>query len=212
MTESTGCITTHPLWGHSFQYARTGGTLVANTLVKIVGENGERLGIGQKGEILAKGPQIVMGYYSNPKATREAFDEEGFLRTGDEGSIDNEGFITIHDRIKEMIKVKGIQVAPVELEDLLLGHLNVEDAAVVGVRDEYSGERPFGFVVLKDGVRKEGMEEELMGWVKERKVRTKWLSGVRVVEEIPKSASGKILRRVLRGGLEKEAKGNKPRL
>ena len=151
MTESTGCITTHPLWAHSFKNARKGGTLVANTFVKVVDEKGKLLGVNEKGEILAKGPQMVMGYWNNEKATRDAFDEEGFLRTGDEGSIDEEGFITIHDRIKEMIKVKGIQVAPVELEELLSGFDGVEDCAVVGVRDDYSGERPFGFVVLKDG-------------------------------------------------------------
>lgn len=181
-----------------------GGTLVANTIVKIVDAHGNLAGVGQKGEILAKGPQIVMGYYGNEKAIAEAYDDEGFLRTGDEGSIDEEGFITIHDRIKEMIKVKGIQVAPVELEDLLLEHDTVDDAAVVGVRDEYSGERPFGFVVLKDGVRRAGIEEELMAWVRERKVRTKWLAGVKVVEAVPKSVSGKILRRVLRDGLVSE--------
>jgi 4-coumarate--CoA ligase len=204
MTESTGCITTHPLWAHSFKNARKGGTLVANTFVKVVDEKGRLLGVNERGEILAKGPQMVMGYWNNEKATRDAFDEEGFLRTGDEGSIDEEGFITIHDRIKEMIKVKGIQVAPVELEELLSGFEGVEDCAVVGVRDDYSGERPFGFVVLKDGIRREGIEEEIMAFVRERKVRTKWLSGVRVVEAVPKSASGKILRRVLRDGLERE--------
>jgi len=185
MTESTGCITTHPLWAHSFKNARKGGTLVANTFVKVVDEKGKLLGINEKGEILAKGPQMVMGYWNNEKATRDAFDEEGFLRTGDEGSIDEEGFITIHDRIKEMIKVKGIQVAPVELEELLSGFDGVEDCAVVGVRDDYSGERPFGFVVLKDGMRREGIEEEIMAFVRKRKVRTKWLCGVKVLEAIP---------------------------
>lgn len=206
MTESTGCITTHPLWGHSFKYARTGGTLVANTTVKVVDEKGNMVGVGKKGEILAKGPQIMIGYFNNEKATQKAFDEEGFLRTGDEGSVDSEGFITIHDRIKEMIKVKGIQVAPVELEDLLLSHESVEDCAVVGVRDEYSGERPFAFIVLKEGKEPQGVEEEMMGFVRERKVRTKWLSGVRIVNAIPKSPSGKILRRVLRIRLKREGK------
>jgi acyl-coenzyme A synthetase/AMP-(fatty) acid ligase len=80
----------------------------------------------------------------------------------------------------------------------------VEDCAVVGVRNEYSGERPFAFVVLKGGMPREGVEEDIMGFVRERKVRTKWLSGVRIVEEIPKSPSGKILRRVLRDGLARE--------
>jgi 4-coumarate--CoA ligase len=110
-----------------------------------------------------------------------------------------------------MIKVKGIQVAPVELEELLSGFEGVEDCAVVGVRDDYSGERPFGFVVLKDGMKRDGIAEEIMALVRERKVRTKWLSGVRVLEAIPKSASGKILRRVLRDGLERECQQMKGR-
>jgi 4-coumarate--CoA ligase len=141
----------------------------------------------------------VTGYLNNPKATAEAFDDEGYLRTGDEGSINSEGLIMIHDRIKEMIKVKGIQVAPAELEDLLLGHPNVEDCAVIGIPDDYSGERPFGFVVLKPGLKSSReVEQSILDYVKEKKVRTKWLSGVRFIDQIPKSASGKILRRVLR--------------
>lgn len=147
---------------------------------------------------------MVLGYFNNPAATAAAFDSEGFLRTGDEGSIDSEGMIMIHDRIKEMIKVKGIQVAPAELEDLLLGHEKVEDAAVIGIPDDYSGERPLGFVVLKPGVDRKGIEEELMEYVRKTKVRTKWLVGVRILEQVPKSPSGKILRRVLRDGYRDE--------
>lgn len=139
----------------------------------------------------------MTGYFNNPKATQEAFDEEGFLKTGDEGSVDAQGFLTIHDRIKEMIKVKGLQVAPAELEDLLLGHAKVQDCAVIAVEDDCSGERPFGFIVLKDGVERYGVESEVMSYVTEKKVRHKWLVGIQVVESIPKSASGKILRRVL---------------
>jgi acyl-coenzyme A synthetase/AMP-(fatty) acid ligase len=151
-----------------------------------------------------------MGYFNNAKATAEAFDVDGFLKTGDEGSIDAEGFITIHDRIKEMIKVKGIQVAPAELEDLLLGHEKVEDCAVIGVKDDDSGERLFAFIVLKEGVSRDGLGE-VMGHVRERKVRTKWVVGVRIAEGIPKSASGKILRRVLRDGFKREGDGLKAR-
>ncbi len=140
-----------------------------------------------------------MGYLNNPKATFETFDSDGWLHTGDQGFIDDEGFLTITDRIKEMIKVKGIGVAPAELEDLLLGHFKVEDVAVLGVQDEYSGEKPKAFVVLKKGVTggKE-VEKELIGYVRERKARHKWVTEVGFVEAIPKSASGKILRRVLR--------------
>lgn len=109
-----------------------------------------------------------------------------------------------------MIKVKGIQVAPAELEDLLLGHPKVEDAAVIGISDDYSGERPLGFVVLKSSVSKSTkVVEELIEFVKEKKSRPKWLAGVKIVDEIPKSASGKILRRLLRDRVrsEKEAVG-----
>lgn len=157
-------------------------------------------------KIRAKGPQIFSGYFNNPVATAEAFDEEGFLRTGDEGSISADGLVTIHDRIKEMIKVKGVQVAPAELEDLLLGHAKVSDAAVIGVPDDYAGERPFAFAVLKPGVANDRgqVAGELVQFVKETKSRTKWLAGVRIVEQIPKNPSGKILRRVLRADYKRD--------
>ncbi|KAI9854276.1 MAG: hypothetical protein M1830_006546, partial [Pleopsidium flavum] len=152
------------------------------------------------GEILARGPQCVMGYLNNPKATAETFDSEGWLHTGDQGVIDDEGCLTITDRIKEMIKVKGIGVAPAELEDLLLGHPRVEDVAVLGLKDEYSGEKPKAYVVPNGGKGKgdAALGKELIKYVSERKVRHKWITEVEFVVEIPKSASGKILRRMLR--------------
>jgi len=102
-----------------------------------------------------------------------------------------------------MIKVKGTQVAPAELEDLLLGHPKVEDCAVIGIPDDYAGEVPLAFIVLKpEIVDTGGLENEVMEYVKSRKTRAKWLSGVRFVHMIPKSASGKILRRVLKDELK----------
>lgn len=209
MTESCSCIAAHPPDKMGYEYAVRVGTIVANTEVKIVDpDTGRELGYDEPGEIVARGPQVVMGYLDNAEATAETFDEDGWLRTGDVGRIDREGFITITDRIKEMIKVKGIGVAPAELEDLLLGHPDVEDAAVLAVTDAYSGERPKAYVVLKEAVEKSGSVEEigrgLIRYVKEKKVRHKWLVEVEFVQEIPKSASGKILRRVLRE-LEKDA-------
>ncbi|KAI1926080.1 hypothetical protein LOZ12_000493 [Ophidiomyces ophidiicola] len=202
MTESCSCITTHPLGKMGYKYAFRVGTIVANTEVKIIDpDTGAELGHNQPGEILARGPQVVMGYLNNPKATRETFDEDGWLHTGDVGKIDEEGFITITDRIKEMIKVKGIGVAPAELEDLLLGHPHVEDAAVLAVSDDYSGEKPKAYVVLKPEQRGNNIQaigKDLIQYVQERKVRHKWLVEVEFTDEIPKSASGKILRRVLR--------------
>jgi len=199
MTESTACISCHPPDKYHFKYAGTGGTLVASTVVKIIDEDGKELGVNESGEILAKGPQIAMGYLGNAEATKEAFDKNGFLHTGDIGRIDEEGFIHILDRRKELIKVKGIGVAPAELEDLLLGHVDVEDCAVTSVKDEYSGERPKAFVVLKQGLHpEEKIGQQLMAYVREKKVRYKALCEVEFIDAIPKSASGKILRRVLR--------------
>lgn len=208
MTESCSCITAHPPHLYDFRYAHAVGTIVASTEVKIVKGDGTEAGVGEPGEILARGPQVVMGYLGNEKATRDTFDEEGWLHTGDQGAIDEDGLITILDRIKEMIKVKGIGVAPAELEDLLLGHKKVEDAAVLGVEDEYAGEVPKAYVVLKPGVDKsEKVGRELLKYVKENKVRYKRLREVEFVDEIPKSASGKILRRVLRDRAKSAEKG-----
>ncbi|PGH09205.1 hypothetical protein AJ79_05734 [Helicocarpus griseus UAMH5409] len=203
MTESCSCITAHPMEKTSYEYAARVGRIVANTEVKIIHpDTGAELGYDEPGEILARGPQIVMGYLNNARATEETFDKDGWLHTGDVGKMDREGFITITDRIKEMIKVKGIGVAPAELEDLLLGHPDVEDVAVLGIRDDYSGEKPKAFVVLKPGVAAGGDRAEvgkrLIQYVKDNKVRHKWVVEVEFIDEIPKSASGKILRRVLR--------------
>lgn len=108
MTESCSCITAHPPSHYDYKYAHAVGTICASTTVKIIKEDGTEAGVGEPGEIWAKGPQVVMGYLNNEKATRETFDEDGFLHTGDQGWIDDNGVITISDRIKEMIKVKGI--------------------------------------------------------------------------------------------------------
>jgi acyl-CoA synthetase (AMP-forming)/AMP-acid ligase II len=201
MTESCSCITAHPPDKYDYRYAFRVGTIVASTEVKIVDpDTGKECGLDEPGEIWARGPQVVMGYLNNSKATAETFDRDGFLHTGDIGSIDAEGLITITDRLKEMIKVKGIGVAPAELEDLLLGHPAVEDVAVLGVPDDYAGEKPKAYVVLKPSKRGDAtnVARQLIGYVQDKKVRHKWLTEVEVVDEIPKSPSGKILRRVLR--------------
>lgn len=209
MTESCSCITLHPPEKYDYKYAHSVGTIVASTEVKILKEDGSEAGVSEAGEILARGPQCVMGYLDNEKATRETFDEDGWLHTGDQGVMDEEGCITIVDRIKEMIKVKGIGVAPAELEDLLLGHDRVEDVAVLGLHADYSGELPKAYVVLKPGVvANKTTGKALIRFVQERKVRHKWIKEIEFVEEIPKSASGKILRKVLRDkAAAGEAKG-----
>jgi acyl-coenzyme A synthetase/AMP-(fatty) acid ligase len=138
-----------------------------------------------------------MGYLQSDDTPATIVDEEEYLHTGDLGSIDEQGFVTIHDRIKEMIKVKGVGIAPAELEDVLLSHEDVVDAAVVGKPDAYAGEVPKAFVVLKEGVKVTA--RQIQEFVQKRKTKTKWLAGgVEFVDQIPKSASGKILRRKLR--------------
>ncbi|KAG9499425.1 putative NRPS-like protein biosynthetic cluster [Fusarium musae] len=200
MTESCCCLSTHPPEFYDYKYGNNAGKLLASTVVKIVDvDTGRELGPNETGEILAKGPQIAMGYLNNAKETAETFGTDGFLRTGDIGKIDSEGFIHIVDRIKEMIKVKGQQVAPADLEQVLLGHPYVADCAVLGIPDAYSSEKPKAFVVLKSHVRPNAAAgHELMQYVKERRVRYKWVKEVEFVNEIPKGPSGKILRRILR--------------
>lgn len=215
-TESTACISAHPPSHFDYKYAHTGGKLVANTVAKVVAlappntdlglvtstVDEVLLGPGEVGEICAKGPQIAMGYLGNERATAETFDANGYLHTGDVGYIDEEGLIVISDRIKEMIKVKGQQVAPAELEDLLLGRPEVEDVAVIGISDVYSGEVPKAFVVLKDrSLNKEDMQRtgrSLMEFVKSKTVRYKRIQEIEFVESVPKSATGKLLRRILK--------------
>ncbi|KAL8942931.1 MAG: hypothetical protein Q9211_001181 [Gyalolechia sp. 1 TL-2023] len=209
MTESSACIAGHPPEKYDYKYAHTVGTLLPCTEAKIIDLDGKELGVNEPGEVLARGPQIVMGYLNNPKATAETFDSDGWLHTGDQGFIDEEGLLTITDRIKELIKVKGIGVAPAELEDLLLGHAKVEDTAIVGLHDDYSGERPKAYIVPKRSIAvEEALARELIQYVKDRMVRHKWITEVEFVDEIPKSPSGKILRRALRDKSKESSKRN----
>ncbi|KAH6648332.1 hypothetical protein BKA67DRAFT_574528 [Truncatella angustata] len=206
MTESCSCITAHPPDAYDYKFAHKVGKVVASTEVRIIKEDGSEAGVGEPGEILARGPQIVMGYLNNDKATRDTFEAGGWLRTGDQGVMDGDGFITITDRLKEMIKVKGIAVAPAELEDLLLGHDKIEDCAVLSIPDDRAGERPKAFVVVKKGYcADEAIGLDIIKYVEERKVRHKWIKEVEFIDDIPKSASGKILRRVLRDAAKQGA-------
>jgi 4-coumarate--CoA ligase len=199
-TESTACISCHPPSHYDYKYATTGGLLCANTVAKVIDLNdpSKELGPGQTGEICAKGPQIAMGYLNNPTATAETF-KDGFFHTGDVGHLDEEGLFHIEDRIKEMIKVKGQQVPPAELEDLLLGHEHVEDCAVLGIQDMYAGERPKAYVVLKPGVKpSRDVGQKLIDFVKGKKVRYKWIVEIEFTDIVPKSPTGKLLRRILK--------------
>ncbi|XP_065156969.1 uncharacterized protein [Atheta coriaria] len=158
---------------------------------------GQSLGPGQTGELCMKSPCLMTGYLHNEQATKEAFDGDGFLRTGDIAYYDDKGFIFIVDRLKELIKYKGFQVPPAEIEDVLMTHEEIKDAAVVGIPDERAGELARAFVVKSEG---SGLTpESVQEWVAKHVSMAKRLhGGVVFVSSIPKSTAGKILRRELK--------------
>ncbi len=158
-------------------------------------ESGEDVPPGERGELWIRGPQVMKGYLNNEEATAATIDADGWLRTGDVAVVDEAGYYAIVDRLKELIKFKGYQVPPAELEALLLTHPAVADAAVVGVPDEEAGELPKAFVVVAEGAELD--DEELIAWVRERVAPQKRIRLVERIEAVPKSPSGKILRREL---------------
>jgi acyl-CoA synthetase (AMP-forming)/AMP-acid ligase II len=170
------------------------GTAAPNTEVRLVDPaTGAELGPNQEGEICVRGPQIMKGYLNNLEATARTIDDDKWLHTGDIGYADEDGHFFVVDRVKELIKYKGFQVAPAELEAVLLTHPAIADAAVIPVRDDEAGEVPKAFVVIKQ----ETSAEEIMEFVAARVAPHKKIREVEFISQIPKSLSGKILRRVL---------------
>jgi acyl-CoA synthetase (AMP-forming)/AMP-acid ligase II len=170
------------------------GPAVPNTECRIVDVlTGEDAPAGVPGELCIRGPQVMKGYLNKPQATAQAIDSDGWLHTGDIALVDEHGAARIVDRVKELIKYKGYQVAPAELEAVLLTHPTITDAAVIGVPDEEAGEVPKAFVVPSGPLT----PEEVSAFVAERVAPYKKLRAVEIIDEIPKSPSGKILRRVL---------------
>ncbi|MEX2660233.1 MAG: AMP-binding protein [Acidimicrobiales bacterium] len=172
------------------------GITVPGTECRLVGPDGDDAPEGREGELLVRGPQVMAGYLNNAAATADTIDDDGWLHTGDVGRFDEHGHLYVVDRVKELIKFKGFQVPPAELEALLITHPAVADVAVVGVPDEEAGELPKAFVVKAPGA--EVTEAELQEFVGGRVATYKRVRAVEFIDEIPKSASGKILRRFLR--------------
>jgi acyl-CoA synthetase (AMP-forming)/AMP-acid ligase II len=193
MTEATGPITT--TLGDRIRRGAV-GHLVPSTELKIADlADGRELDVDQVGEILVRGPQVMLGYLNQPQATAATLEPDGWLHTGDVGSVDADGYLHVVDRVKEIIKYNAYQVAPAELEAVLIGHPQVADAAVVPSPDEHAGEVPKAFVVRQPAASITA--DELMAWVAEQVAPYKKVRRLEFVESIPKSASGKILRRVL---------------
>ncbi|CAL1533737.1 unnamed protein product [Lymnaea stagnalis] len=199
LNQGFGLTETSPLT--NLDYTRKPGSIgpmITNTLGKFVDLKTKKvLGPGEFGEFCVKGPQVMKGYFNNKQATDEMVTPDGWLHTGDAGHFTKDGFVYIRDRIKELIKYKGSQVAPAELEALLLGHSDIQDVAVIGVPDEMAGELPKAFVVKKPSAKV--TEQEIIKFVEGKVSPIKKLrGGVELIDEIPKTPSGKILRRVLK--------------
>jgi acyl-CoA synthetase (AMP-forming)/AMP-acid ligase II len=193
LTETSSALTVHPPLEAGIRHG-SAGQLLPNTQAKVVDPvTGEVLGRNQDGELCFRGPQVMAGYLNRAQETAQVVDPDGWLHTGDIGHIDDDGYFWIVDRVKELIKYKGLQVAPAELEAVLVSHPRIADAAVIRVPDEAAGEVPKAFVVATA----ELAAQEVMGYVAERVAPYKKVRQVEFVDQIPKSLSGKILRRVL---------------
>jgi len=193
MTEVSGACHLGPTTPEKIKPA-SGGRLMPNMECKVLDTaTGAELGAGEQGEILVRGPLVMQGYLKLPEATAATIDRDGWLRTGDIGYVDADGDFFIVDRTKELIKYKGLQVAPAELEAVILGNPAIADACVIGIADEEAGEVPKAFVVLKGQIT----AEELQAYVAERVAPHKRIRAVEFIDQLPKSATGKLLRRVL---------------
>ncbi len=166
--------------------------------VAIVNDSGEVVEREEVGEILFRGPQVMKGYWQDPVSTKKALTKEGWLKTGDIGYMNYEGFIFFVDRKKEMIIASGYNISPAEIENLLLGHPAIQEAAVIGIPHEYRGETVKAFVVLKKEFVSKINEQELIVWGKDNMAAYKYPRFYEFLEELPKSESQKVLRRVLR--------------
>ena len=193
MTETSPVTHSSPSRPEQMKFGSV-GTAAPNTECKILDlTTGAAVGPRQEGELCVRGPQIMKGYLNRAEATAQTIDSDGWLHTGDIAYADDDGHFFIVDRAKELIKYKGFQVAPAELEAILLTHPCVADAAVIPCPDDEAGELPKAFIVLRTAI--EG--EEILEFVSERVAPYKRIRFVEFIDQIPKSASGKILRRVL---------------
>jgi acyl-CoA synthetase (AMP-forming)/AMP-acid ligase II len=193
MTEVSGASHLGPTSEDKIKPA-SGGRLMPNMECRIVDVgSGAEVATGEQGEIQLRGPLVMAGYFGQAGATAATLDAEGWLRTGDVGYVDADGDFFIVDRTKELIKYKGLQVAPAELESVLLANPAIADACVIGIADEEAGEVPKAFVVKKGEID----AAQVIAWVAERVAPHKKLRAVEFVTELPKSATGKLLRRVL---------------
>lgn len=207
--------TTHAQeWADWDKYIGSVGKMLPNITAKFIDPEEKEVRTGEVGELWVKGPNIFQGYLNNAEGTKNALTSDGYFKTGDVGYQDKDGNFYITDRVKELIKYKGFQVPPAELEGLLAAHPKISDVAVIGVyRKDQATEVPLAFVVPNSGVKAgKELEKEIADWLSAKVAQHKRLrGGVRFVNEIPKSVSGKILRRMLKVRLAEEEKNAAPK-
>jgi long-chain acyl-CoA synthetase len=201
LTETSPVVTCNPIDGT--ERLGTIGVPLPNTEVKIIDDEGNDLPVGERGELCVKGPQVMPGYWERPKETEDTFIGEWF-KTGDIAIIDEDGFLQIVDRKKEMILVSGFNVYPNEVEDALASHDMVNEVGVIGVPDEKSTERVIAYVIAND---KSLTEEDLIAFSRETLTSYKVPKEIYFVDELPKSNVGKILRRIIKENHEKKMAG-----
>ncbi|WP_353232895.1 long-chain-fatty-acid--CoA ligase FadD2 [Pseudomonas helleri] len=193
LTETSPVASANP-YG-AFARLGTVGMPVPGTLMKVISDDGVELGLGERGELCVKGPQVMKGYWKNPEATAEVLDAEGWFKTGDIAVIDPDGYVRIVDRKKDLIIVSGFNVYPNEIEDIVMAHPKVANCAVIGVPDERTGEAVKLFVVPRAG----GVSvEELKAYCKDNFTGYKVPKQIVVRDSLPMTPVGKILRRELR--------------
>jgi long-chain acyl-CoA synthetase len=193
LTEASPVVSLNPLRG-ARKAGSIGKPLSARVELKVVDENGGELGPEQVGELIVKGPNIMQGYYHQPEATREAL-REGWLYTGDMAKFDREGYFFIVGRKKEMINVRGLNVYPREIEEVLLRYPKIKEAAVIGIADTRKGEVPKGFIVLREGESAD--IHEILRYLRVRLAAYKIPKYLELRQSLPRNASGKVLKRLL---------------
>jgi acyl-CoA synthetase (AMP-forming)/AMP-acid ligase II len=204
LTESTGGACRLTPEDHRLALAgrpellRSVGRVLPGTGLRIVDpKSGEDVSVGQRGEIWLAGPSVMRGYWRRPELTAEAVTPDGWLRTGDGGSLDDDGYVTLHDRLKDMIVSGGENVYPAEVESVLTAHPAVLEVAVVGVPDDRWGEVPFAWIVTRPDQR-DIDAADILAWARDRLAHYKVPAAARFVDALPRNASGKLLKSVLR--------------
>jgi len=201
LTEASPVVTLNPLRGKR-KAGSIGVSISDNVELKIVDEEGHTVGTGLVGELLVKGPNVMQGYYKQQEASREAI-KDGWLCTGDMAMFDEDGYVYIAGRKKEMINVRGLNVYPREIEELLYQNSKIREAAVIGIMDTHKGEVPKAFVVLKEN--EAAGEHEIIQYLRDRLAGYKIPKYVEFRDSLPKNTTGKVLKRILEDGERKKA-------